>query len=67
MVRIAFLNLKRAILKIKIFNGHMSHHPSMHDAGIEHVGGNMFEEVPKGNAIMLKVSAKFSKFDWRVK
>lgn len=28
-------------------------------AGIEHVAGNMFEEVPKGGVIMLKVSFIF--------
>lgn len=28
-------------------------------AGIEHVGGDMFESVPKGDAIMIKVRRDF--------
>jgi hypothetical protein len=29
-------------------------------AGVEHLGGDMFESVPKGDAIFLKVSFIFS-------
>lgn len=28
---------------------------SVYNAGVTHVGGNMFELLPKGDAIMLKV------------
>ena len=30
-------------------------------AGVEHVGGDMFQNVPKGDAIMIKVEFGYSR------
>ena len=31
------------------------------DAGVEHVGGDMFQNVPKGDAIMIKVEFGYNR------
>lgn len=33
----------------------------MFDAGVEHVGGDMFQAVPKGDAIMIKVEFGYNR------